>query len=247
MKIGIVNANTAGCRFIVVMCSIWVLQQMTSLVSVLPVEAKMVRDQVGRECGSAGQAQRVVALAPSITEIIFSLGRQRLPERSNAVQQFPRRVRAAFLAWAPMCIRTWKRLWRCGRICASPSKTAIPRNWWPSWKQLQIPVYAVNPMDLARCHEYHCGNRRFIGCTTEGGTTGRGNARPGSIGSSCALPELKSDPECFFRLDSLPWYPWAAAPLPTSSLPPRAVTISPKVLCPILVSPGSRSSCCSRK
>jgi iron complex transport system substrate-binding protein len=55
------------------------------LAHALPAGAKTAEDQLGREIRMPDDPQRIVALAPSITEIIFALGQQK---RLKGVTQY---------------------------------------------------------------------------------------------------------------------------------------------------------------
>jgi len=54
-----------------------------------PLSAKTVVDQLGREVSLPDDPQRIVSLAPSITEIIFALGREHRLKGVTRFSDFP--------------------------------------------------------------------------------------------------------------------------------------------------------------
>lgn len=109
--------------------------------------AKTVTDQLGREVPVAENPQKIVSLAPSITEIVFALGQE---ERLVGVTKYSDYPQAA------------KKLPRIGtyvhldleRVVALQPDLCIaikdgnPRSVIEKLESLGIPVYAVDPRDL---------------------------------------------------------------------------------------------------
>ena len=54
-----------------------------------PAGAKFVTDQAGRPVEIPDRPQRVVSLAPSITEIVFALGREEILKGVTSYSDFP--------------------------------------------------------------------------------------------------------------------------------------------------------------
>ncbi|MDO8945274.1 MAG: cobalamin-binding protein, partial [Desulfobacterales bacterium] len=54
-----------------------------------PANAKIVIDQAGRRVEIPDRPQRVVSLAPSITEIIFALGQEQILKAVTSYSDFP--------------------------------------------------------------------------------------------------------------------------------------------------------------
>lgn len=120
---------------------------MLSLPVAANVDARLVRDQSGREVFLPDDPGRVVSLAPSITEIVFALGEgnrlkgvtqhcdfppeaQSLPGIGSYVHPDPERI----VALKPdLCIAT---------------RDGNPRDVVERLEALGIPVYVVNPRDL---------------------------------------------------------------------------------------------------
>jgi len=109
--------------------------------------AKTVTDQLGREVALVETPQKIVSLAPSITEIVFALGQE---ERLVGVTKYSDYPPAA------------KKLPRIGtyvhldleRVVALQPDLCIaikdgnPRSVIEKLESLGIPVYAVDPRDL---------------------------------------------------------------------------------------------------
>jgi ABC-type Fe3+-hydroxamate transport system substrate-binding protein len=74
------------------------------LTLITPSEARIVTDQLGRKISLPDNPQRIVALAPSITEIIYALGQQHRPY-SVITRMLPK----SYPLWDPMCILIWKK------------------------------------------------------------------------------------------------------------------------------------------
>ena len=55
----------------------------------LPLAAKTAEDQLGREIRVPDDPKRVIALAPSITEIIFALGQQDRLKGTTKFSNYP--------------------------------------------------------------------------------------------------------------------------------------------------------------
>ncbi len=123
-----------------------------------------ITDQVGRKISLAGDPQRVVALAPSITEIIFALGRE---DRLKGVTMFSDYPAAA------------TRLPRVGSyvhldvekiVALEPDVCIAVKDGNPleSIKQLEglgIDVYAVHPTDLGSVMETTLEIGRLLNAT----------------------------------------------------------------------------------
>ena len=120
---------------------------MLSLMAAVTSEAKLVKDQLGREVILPDDPGRVISLAPSITEIVFALGKG---DRLKGVTQhcdFPAAVQSLprvgsfvhpdlerIVALKPdLCIAT---------------RDGNPQDVIAKLEALKIPVYVVNPKDL---------------------------------------------------------------------------------------------------
>ncbi|MBW1984949.1 MAG: ABC transporter substrate-binding protein, partial [Deltaproteobacteria bacterium] len=57
-------------------------------------EARIITDQLGREIKVPDNAQRVIALAPNITEIIFALGQEQRLKGVTTYSDYPEQAKA---------------------------------------------------------------------------------------------------------------------------------------------------------
>ena len=117
------------------------------LTCALPLTAKTAEDQLGRKIRIPDDPQRVVALAPSITEIIFALGQQ---DRLKGVTQFSNYPPEA--AKLPK-VGSYVRLDLERIVALSPDlciaiKDGNPKETIERLQSLDIPVFAVNPRNL---------------------------------------------------------------------------------------------------
>lgn len=117
------------------------------LASDLPLTAKTAEDQLGREIRVPDDPRRVIALAPSITEIIFALGRQ---ERLIGVTQYSNYPAEA--ATRPK-VGSYVRLDLERIVALNPDlciaiKDGNPKETIDRLQSLDIPVFAVNPHNL---------------------------------------------------------------------------------------------------
>jgi iron complex transport system substrate-binding protein len=117
------------------------------LASDLPLTAKTAEDQLGREIRVPDDPRRVIALAPSITEIIFALGQQ---ERLIGVTQYSNYPAEA--ATRPK-VGSYVRLDLERIVALDPDlclaiKDGNPKETIDRLQSLDIPVFAVNPHNL---------------------------------------------------------------------------------------------------
>jgi iron complex transport system substrate-binding protein len=110
-------------------------------------EAKTVVDQMGRSMTVPDDPQRIVSLAPSITEIIFALGQE---ERLKGVTAYSNYPPAALTL--PK-VGTYVRLDLERIVALNPDLCIAIRDGNPKaavvrLAELNIPVYAVNPRDI---------------------------------------------------------------------------------------------------
>lgn len=113
----------------------------------LPLMAKTAEDQLGRVIRMPDDPMRIVALAPSITEIIFALEQQ---DRLKGTTQFSNYPAAA--ARLPK-VGSYVRLDLERIVALNPDlciamKDGNPKEVIDRLQSLNIPVYAVNPRNL---------------------------------------------------------------------------------------------------
>ena len=117
------------------------------LACVLPLMAKKAEDQLGREIRIPDDPQRVVALAPSITEIIFALGQQNRLKGTTQFSNYP--AEAANLPKVGSYVRLdLERIVALNPDLCIAIKDGNPKVTIERLQNLNIPVFAVNPRNL---------------------------------------------------------------------------------------------------
>jgi iron complex transport system substrate-binding protein len=125
----------------------WFVVAAATLFLWLKAEAKTVVDQAGRSVTVPAIPERVVALAPSITEIIFALGQQ---DRLKGVTTYSNYPTAAL---ALPKVGTYIRLDLERIVALAPDlciaiKDGNPKAAVDRLTELNVPVYTVNPVDI---------------------------------------------------------------------------------------------------
>ncbi|MGD9285819.1 MAG: helical backbone metal receptor, partial [Desulfobacterales bacterium] len=117
------------------------------LASALPLVAKTAEDQLGRKVQIPDDPQRVVALAPSITEIIFALGQQDRLKGTTQFSNYP--AEAAKLPKVGSYVRLdLERIVALHPDLCIAIKDGNPKDTIERLQSLNIPVFAVNPRNL---------------------------------------------------------------------------------------------------
>ena len=112
-----------------------------------PLKAKIVADQLGRELQVPDDPQRVIALAPSITEIIFALEQQNRLKGTTQFSNYP-----AAAAQLPK-VGSYVRLDLERIVALNPDlcigvRDGNPKETIDRLQSLGIPVFAANPHNL---------------------------------------------------------------------------------------------------
>jgi iron complex transport system substrate-binding protein len=120
---------------------------MSSLIAAATCDARLVKDQLGREVMVPEDPARVVSLAPSITEIVFALGKG---ERLKGVTQhcdFP--VEAQALPKVGSYVHPdLERIVALQPDLCIATRDGNPQDLVTRLEALKIPVYVVNPKNL---------------------------------------------------------------------------------------------------
>jgi len=117
------------------------------LASGLPLAAKTAQDQLGREIRVPDDPERVVALAPSITEIIFALGQQGRLKGTTQFSNYP--AEATRLPKVGSYVRLdLERIVALNPDLCIAIKDGNPKEIIERLQSLNIPVFAVNPHNL---------------------------------------------------------------------------------------------------
>lgn len=113
----------------------------------LPIMAKTAEDQLGREIRVPDDPKRIIALAPSITEIIFALGQQDRLKGTTQFSNYP--AEAAKLPKVGSDVRLdLERIVALNPDLCIAIKDGNPKGIIDRLQSLNIPVFAVNPRNL---------------------------------------------------------------------------------------------------
>jgi iron complex transport system substrate-binding protein len=112
-----------------------------------PSHAKMVTDQLERKITVPDTPQRVVALAPSITEIIYALGQEHLLKGVTLYSDYPPAAARLPKVGSYVQLNLEKIVVLRPDLCIA-TKDGNPREVANRLESLNIPVYAVNPRNL---------------------------------------------------------------------------------------------------
>jgi iron complex transport system substrate-binding protein len=112
-----------------------------------PSDAKTVTDQLERNITVPDTPQRVVALAPSITEIIFALGQEHLLKGVTLYSDYPPEAARLPKVGSYVQLNLEKIVALKPDLCIA-IKDGNPREVASRLESLSIPVYAVNPRNL---------------------------------------------------------------------------------------------------
>jgi iron complex transport system substrate-binding protein len=113
----------------------------------LPTAAKTAEDQLGREIRVPDDPKRIIALAPSITEIIFALGQQDRLKGITQYSNYP--AEAATLPKVGSYVRLdLERIVALNPDLCIAIKDGNPKEIIDRLQSLDIPVFAVNPHNL---------------------------------------------------------------------------------------------------
>ena len=113
----------------------------------LPLTAKTAQDQLGREIRVPDDPKRIIALAPSITEIIFALEQQDRLKGTTQFSNYP--AEAAKLPKVGSYVRLdLERIVALRPDLCIAIKDGNPKGTIDRLQSLNIPVFAVNPHNL---------------------------------------------------------------------------------------------------
>ncbi len=118
-----------------------------ALCTAVPTEAKTVTDQAGRRVEIPDRPQRIVSLAPSITEIIFDLGQQQLLQGVTTYSNHP--PEALQLPKVGSYVRLdLERIVSLRPDLCIAVKDGNPKSSVDRLQALGVPVYALDPRSV---------------------------------------------------------------------------------------------------
>jgi len=110
-------------------------------------QSKILKDQLGRVVTISGKPERIVALAPSITEIIFALGKGSLIKGATQYSNFPERAKKIPRIGSYVHLDIEKIVALRPDLCVAV-KDGNPQFVIKKLEALKIPVYAVDPRNI---------------------------------------------------------------------------------------------------
>lgn len=113
----------------------------------LSVEARQVTDQLGRQVILSNDPQRVVSLAPSITEIIFALGQEHRLKGATRFSDFPPEANGLPKVGSYVQLDLERIVALKPDLCIA-IKDGNPRQTVVRLESLEVPVYVVDPRNL---------------------------------------------------------------------------------------------------
>lgn len=117
------------------------------LITVHGVYAGTVIDQVGRKVVVPDDPQRVISLAPSITEIIYDLGEEKRLQGVTRYSDYPAQAKALPKVGTYVHLDLERIVALKPDLCIS-TKDGNPKHIIEKISRLGIPVYAINPRSL---------------------------------------------------------------------------------------------------
>jgi iron complex transport system substrate-binding protein len=117
------------------------------LLAYLPVSAKTVNDQLGRQVDVPDDPQRIVSLAPSITEIVFKLNQAPRLKGVTQYSNFPADASALPKVGSYVRLDLEKIIALDPDLCIA-IKDGNPRKLVERLQSMKIPVYVVDPHNL---------------------------------------------------------------------------------------------------
>jgi len=120
---------------------------MVVVLTCLPAVARQVTDQLGRQVVLSDDPQRVVSLAPSITEIIFALGQEHRLKGVTRFSDFPSEAVNLPRVGSYVQLDLERIVALKPELCIA-IKDGNPKEIVKRLESLGIPVYAVDPRDL---------------------------------------------------------------------------------------------------
>lgn len=120
---------------------------MAVAVTFSPAWARQVTDQLGRQVILSDDPQRVVSLAPSITEIIFALGQEHRLKGATRFSDFPPEANSLPKVGSYVQLDLERIVALKPDLCIA-IKDGNPRQTVVRLESLEVPVYVVDPRNL---------------------------------------------------------------------------------------------------
>ena len=167
-----------------------------------PVLAGTVTDQLGRKISLPDNPQRVVSLAPSITEIIYALGQQHRLKGATMFSDYPHAAQKLPTVGSYVHLDLERIVALRPDLCIA-IKDGNPKEVIDRLDSLKIPVYAVDPKNLDSVMETLQEIAQLLGADdTAEFLIRRMKSRIGRVTSRVATTD--SRPRVFFQIGISP-------------------------------------------
>jgi len=165
-------------------------------------QARMLVDQFGRSVEVPERPQRVVALAPSITEVIYALGRQEVLKGTTQYSDDPPEAKNLPRVGSYVRLDIEKIIALKPDLCLA-IKDGNPLHAVTRLEKLGIPVYVVDPRNLEGISKMITGLGEVLNAAGQAGKiTKEMQARAALIAARIA--PSTSRPRVFFQIDASP-------------------------------------------
>ena len=168
----------------------------------LPVHARIVTDQLGRNISVPDDPRQVVSLAPSITEIIYALGQQHRLKGVTLFSDYPDAAKKLPIVGSYVHLDLEKIVALRPDLCIA-IKDGNPKEVIDRLDSLKIPVYAVDPKNLNSVMETLQEIALLLNAEdTAKALIERMNSRIGRVTSRIATTDYR--PRVFFQIGISP-------------------------------------------
>ncbi|HSH13617.1 MAG TPA: helical backbone metal receptor, partial [Desulfurivibrionaceae bacterium] len=164
--------------------------------------ARAVVDQAGRRVVVPERPQRVVSLAPSITEVVYALGRQDLLKGTTQYSDDPPEAKSLPRVGSYVRLDVEKIVALKPDLCLA-IKDGNPLHTVTRLEELGIPVYVVDPRNLAGIIKMIIGLGEVMGAT-ESANLIITEMRARAERIAARLGPAPSRPRVFFQIDASP-------------------------------------------
>jgi len=166
------------------------------------LSAKTVEDQLGRTVAVPDNPQRIVSLAPSITEIVFALNRGSLLKGITQFSNHPKEAKTISQVGSYVNLNLEKIIALKPDLCIA-IKDGNPKAVVMRLELLKIPVYAVDPRDLESVMETFLEIGRLINASEKAAVVVQ--QMRGRITNVRALTGTTNDvPKVFYQIGITP-------------------------------------------
>ena len=164
-----------------------------------------VTDQVGRTLVVPENPTRVIALAPSITEIIYDLGQEKRLVGVTQYSTYPPEAESLPRVGSYVRLDIEKIVALKPDLCLA-TKDGNPKHIVDKIVSLGIPVYVINPRNLHADHGYHYQAWISVSCRTSCGRVLVADMEKRIEQVQALVKKARYKPRVFFQIDAEPLF-----------------------------------------